>query len=202
MPSAIKRVGAKTKSAAQTELEDELASEKKSTSGARARKSVLDTTKSEIESQLAAVKSSGDTVWVHNISGTEFHTPPLTFKTEDADSAEVFEVDEVRPFDKSELENKRFKKCLMDKKLRIVTEAEVEKIEKAREKVKNRSGKKATGLHPSGLPMNKKAAIAYIFESTDIDELEAFADLEDREFIETAIEERIEELEGEEFSAD
>ena len=193
--AAIKRVP--TKSKAKAEFENELNSEVK-LSGARGRKSVMDNNKSEIDDQLAAVKSSGDTVWVHNISGAEFHIPPISLKPEDADSAEVFEVDEVKPYDKSELENKRAKKCLMDKKLRIVSEDEVAQIEKAREKNKNRSGsgKKNAGLHESGLPMSKKMALAYIFECEDLDELEGFQQLEDRDFIEAAIEERIEELEG------
>jgi hypothetical protein len=192
--ASVKR---KTVSKAKAEFDDELSA---TGTGARARKSVVDTNKSEIEGQLAAVKGSGDTVWIHNVSGTEFHVPPISLKTADSDTAEVFEVDEVRPFDKSELENKRFKKCLMDKKLRIVSEEEVEKIEKAREKNKNRQGgKKNAGLHASGLPMSRKAALNYIFECEDIDELEGYQELEDREFIESAIEERIEELEGGEF---
>jgi len=195
MATTIKRVPTKTKSAAKAEFEDTLSAERKS-SGAKARKSIIDNNKSEIDEQLAAVKSSGATIWVHNISGAEFHTPPTSFKTDDADSAEVFEVDEVRPFDKSEIENKRFKKCLMDRKLRIVTETEVTEIEKAREKVKHRSGKVKVGVHESGLPINKRAAINYIFDCDDIDELEAYDELEDREFISDAIEQRIEELEG------
>ena len=195
MPTAIKRITTKKKSAAKAEFEDEISSERKST-GVKARKSVLDNNKSEIEKQLAAVKTSGDTVWVHNISGAEFHTPPTTFKTDDSDSAEVFEVNEIRPFDKSEIENKRFKKCLMDGKLRIVTEAEVEQIEKTNEKNKNRTGKVKVGLHESGLPINKRAALNYIFDCEDIEELSAYEDLEDRDFISAAIEERIEELEG------
>ncbi|CAK9251730.1 unnamed protein product [Sphagnum jensenii] len=159
----------------------------------------MDNNKSEIDDQLAAVKSSGDTVWVHNISGAEFHIPPISLKPEDADSAEVFEVDEVKPYDKSELENKRAKKCLMDKKLRIVSEEEVAQIEKAREKNKNRSGKAVTGLHPSGLPMNKKAAIDYIFSVNDLDELESYAQEDDREWLQDMIEARIEELEEEDI---
>jgi hypothetical protein len=208
MPTSIRRVPTKKVSKAKAEFEETLDAAATATnpkrSGAQARKSITDTNKNEIEQQLAAVKTSGATIWVHNISGAEFHTPPVSFKTEDSDSAEVFEVDEVRPFDKSEIENKRFKKCLMDKKLRIVTEAEVTQIEKEREKAKHRSGKGKTkvGVHESGLPENKRAALSYIFESTDIDELEAYAELEDREFIEAAIEERIEELESEEIDND
>lgn len=162
--------------------------------GARARKSVLDDDRAKVESQY---EQMGTTVWVHNISGTEFHVPPVTLKTGDSDTAEVFEVNEVRPFDKAELENKRFKKCLMDRKLKIVSEEEVEKIEKEREKAKHRSGGKVkVGIHESGLPINKRAALNYIFDCEDIDELEAYGELEDREFISDAIEQRIEELEG------
>ena len=85
-----------------------------------------------------------------------------------------------------------------NKKIRIVSEEQIEEIERKREKSKNRSGsgKKNAGLHESGLPMSKKMALAYIFDCEDIDELEGYAQLEDRDFIETAIEERIEELEG------
>jgi len=200
--AAIKRVKSGKTSAAKAELEDSLALSEGTRGGAKARKSALDNNRDEIESQLSAVKGSGDTVWVHNISGAEFHVPPISLKTADSDTAEVFEVDEVRPFDKSELENKRFKKCLMDRKLRIVTEDEVTEIERAREKRKHRSGKAKVGVHPSGLPMNKRAALNYIFDCEDIDELEAYGELEDREFIEDAIEERIEELEGGDYDND
>jgi len=205
MATTVKRVatkatttGTKKPSAGKVEFEEELEiTEPKVARGARGRKSILDNNKDEIESQLAAVKTSGDTVWVHNISGAEFHTPPVSYKTEDSDTAEVFGVDEVRPFDKSEIENKRFKKCLMDKKLRIVSEDEVTQIERAREKLQKRTGKKVkVGVHESGLPMKTQAALAYIFECEDIDELEAYAELEDREFIEQAIDKRIDELEG------
>ena len=200
MATSIKRVPTKKKSAAHLELEETLNTETKTQStGARARKSALDNNKNEIENQLAAVKSSGDTIWIHNISGAEFHTPPTTFKTDDSDTAEVFEVGEVRPFDKSEIENKRFKKCLMDRKLRIVTEKEVTEIEKARDKAAKRTGKAITGLAESGLPKNTKAAMDYIWSLDDIDQLEAYADADDREIIQQCIEEKIEELESGEF---
>src|ERR1700680_1592605 len=190
--ASIKRVGTDKKtSAGKLEFTEALAATE--VKGAKGRKSLLDDDRTNVESQY---EQMGDTVWVHNISGTEYHVEPISKKTTDSDTAEIFQVNEVRPFDKGELNNKRFKKSLMDRKLKIVSEDEVSKIEKEAEKSKHRGSKVKVGVAESGLPVNKRAALNYIFDCDDIDELEGYQQLEDREFISDAIEQRIEELEG------
>jgi hypothetical protein len=140
-----------------------------------------------------------DTIFIHNTSGTLYHIEP-TSKTNDNDDAVPFEVNQVRAFSKDEVNNNRFKKALMSGKLRIVSEAEANKIElDAKKNLRTGEGKKKAGVASSGLSNNTKQALMYIYECDDIDELEAYADLDEREVITAAIEERIEQLEDGNF---
>lgn len=145
-------------------------------------------------------KVDGETILIHNQTKGEFHVPPVSFKPGDIDMADIviFQVGEIRPFSKAELDNKQFKKCLYDKKLRVVTVEEAKKIEAEQSRQRKKKGGEAVakGLHDSGLPMNTRVALNYIWDCDDIEELEAFNDLDDRELINNAIEERIEELEA------
>jgi hypothetical protein len=146
-------------------------------------------------------KSHEDSVLVHNISGGQFHVPLKANNPHDQQSEEVivFQVDEIRSFGKSELTNSpQFKKCFAAKKLRIITQDEADAIAVERSKKSKRTGKTDKGLHPSGLPNNKRAALLYILDSEDIDELEGYLDKEDRQPIQDAIEDRIADLEGSE----
>ncbi len=143
----------------------------------------------------------GDTVYIHNLSGSNFHIEPSSNKpNEHEDTAVKFNVNEVKVFSKNEVDNRRFKKALMSGQLRIVTEEQANKVALDAKKEISRSGKKHQGgLAASGLPNSTKAALNYIFECEDIDELESFAELDEREAVQAAIEERVEELEEGEY---
>ena len=150
--------------------------------------------KFQMEPDAKPVTDSDNTVFVYNISNSNFHVP-YSGKPDDADGVVKFEVGEIRPFDKTEIENKYFKKCFMDGKLKLVTEDQAVEIRKARKKEQGKGDKKV-GLHPSGLPQNTKMALDYIYSCEDIDELEAFTTIEDREVLLQAIEDRIDDLES------
>jgi len=154
--------------------------------------------KTEFELELLG-ESEGDTVFVHNVSGTEFHVPPTSFdpKSVDAQNITVFEVNQVLPFSKSVVSTSQFKKCILNKKLRLVSEEEANMIQVRAEKEAAKSNKSKVGVETSGLPKNLKAAANYIFDCEDIDELEGYHDLEEREAVVALLEERIEELEQE-----
>jgi len=194
--ATVKRTGTSKKtSASKAEFTDALTAKEGNPKGggAKARKSVLDNDRKSLAMQYEQME---DTVYVHNTSGTEFHVRPVSDKTGDYDTAVIFQVNQVIAFPKAELNNNRFRAALMENFLKIVSEEEVDKIEKEAEKAKHHSGKAKVGITDSGLPVNKRAALNYIFDCEDIDELEAYQELEDREFISDAIEQRIEELEG------
>jgi hypothetical protein len=194
--ATVKRAGTDKKtSASKAEFTDALTAKEGNPKGggAKARKSVLDNDRKSLEDLY---EQMGKTVYVHNTSGTEFHVRPVSDDTKDHNSAVVFQVNQVIAFAKAQVDNDRFRAALMENFLKIVSEEEVDKIEKEAEKAKHHSGKAKVGITDSGLPVNKRAALNYIFDCEDIDELEAYQELEDREFISDAIEQRIEELEG------
>ena len=77
-----------------------------------------------------------DKVWVHNVSGAEYHAPPVSFKTSDSDTAVIFDVNEVRLFKRSELRASNFETSLASGKINIVPAKEAKVIladKKARE---------------------------------------------------------------------
>lgn len=193
----VKRKNTKETQGAEDEFVGNLKTNLKKRSGPQAG----DYAESDYQKELMSV-ASGETIFVWNVSGANFHVPPKSFRPEDNNIAEIvrFDVNEVRAFDKHELDNKQFKQCLFDKKLRLVSEADADKIKRDgdRENKKANGGGKV-GLAESGLPKNTKAALNYIFDCEDIDELEGYTEIEDREAITAAIEERIEELEDGEF---
>jgi hypothetical protein len=140
----------------------------------------------------------GDTVFIHNVSGAEFHVPPVSFDPKHVESADiiVFEVNQVLPFNKAQVSTQQFKKCILSKKLKIVSADEANIIRsKAEKEIRKESKGSKSGVAESGLPKNNKAAIMYVFECEDIDELEGYLELEERDSVVSAIEDRIEELE-------
>ena len=111
----------------------------------------------------------------------------------------VFQVNEVKAFEKAELMNKRFKQCLIDGKLQIVSEADAKKIKaEGDRKLKKVKNENKSGLSVSGLPNSLSAALSYVMQCEDIDELQGFADVEERDAVIAVIEERIDELEDSE----
>lgn len=163
--------------------------------GTRATKQADDTLRSNIETKIAA---SGETVWVHNISNSEYHVRPTTDRPENADSAIAFQLNAILPFHPDQVKDMRFKRALLDGKLEIIQESQIEALEHALEraaKSDRTDGKVTKGVNVSGLPNNKKAALAYIYDCEDIEELETYAQDEDRDFIIKAIDDRIEDLE-------
>jgi hypothetical protein len=165
----------------------------------KASKPAVDYVENEFQTALLG-EHAGDTIFIHNLSGSEYHIEPTSLKPGDVDTHEAFQVNEVRSFSKEEVNNRRFKKALMSGKLRIVTEEQANQVVRDAAKLEKRSGKKNQGgLYASGLPKNSKAALMYIYECEDIDELESYRELDDREVITSAIEDRIEALEDGEF---
>jgi hypothetical protein len=155
----------------------------------------------ETDLQKEILEVPGDTVYVWNKSGGEFHVPPMSNKPDTDETIIVFEVNQVLPFEKKSVTTHQFKKCLLNGKLKLVSEEDAQKIiaEGERKLKKAGSGGKQGGLAPSGLPNSFKSAVAYIMDCDDIDELEGFANEEEREAVLSVIEERIDELENGEF---
>jgi hypothetical protein len=140
----------------------------------------------------------GDTVFIHNVSGAEFHVPPTSFDPKHVESADiiVFEVNQVLPFNKTQVSTQQFKKCILSKKLKIVSADEANLLRAKAEKELRKENKSAkSGVAESGLPKNNKAAAMYVLECEDIDELEGYLEIEERDAIVSLIEDRIEELE-------
>lgn len=74
-------------------------------------------------------------IWIHNISKTEFHTPPVSFNPEDSDSTEIFPVNDVIAFRKSEI-NQHIKNAITTGKLKIIPEKEALQIKEINKQVK------------------------------------------------------------------
>jgi|GEM_PF-5280185 len=161
-------------------------------------KATRDSVTKSIEEQL---KESGDTVWVHNMSGAEYHIP-LSNKPEDADEAIKFELNQIQSFTSEEIKNRLFKKAFLEGKLRIVKESDIDMIERMQEQAAAKEASNAyggdggAGLAESGLPANKKMAKRYIDDTDDLDLLESWAQKENRDNIIDYIEERIEDIEN------
>ena len=151
------------------------------------------------QEQLVNSLKSTETVYVHNISNTEYHLAPSSQKLTEVDGVTKFDVNEVRAFAPEDVNHRHFKEAFLKKKLRVVTEEQYEEILRSASKNAKRSGKKSGGLNASGLPNTSKRALDIIYECEDIDELEAWLELEDREEITASIEKRIEDLEDDEF---
>lgn len=133
-----------------------------------------------------------NTIFIYNISGSTFHVPHK-FKLDEIENVIKFELGEIKTFHREMLNDGFMKRCIQDGKLKEVTAEDANLIE--REYNKAKLGKTSTaGLAASGLPLNKKLAVNYIWECESVAELEAIAALEDREFILDAIDERLDEL--------
>ena len=152
-----------------------------------------------LEAQLSA---SGDTVWVQNVAGSEFHILPLSAKGDDQHSAIRFALNEIQSFTPEQVKTSDFKKAFLAGKLQVVKESDIVMIQRkldqlaTAEKNSSYSSDDGAGLHESGLPLNKKTARRYIDDCEDLDLLEGWLQKEDRDKICDYIEERIEDIES------
>lgn len=194
----------KKKSEAQLEFESEQSALSQVASSSRNKKPVSSTTmfKAQQELEKKIAENEGDTFWIYNNSGTEYHLPPVSTEPKDASTAIIFDVAATNAFKKEQIDVPAFRKAFIEGRLEIVTRAQAEKLEAGRMKALESSssdsydGKtKKAGLHSSGLPQNISQAMAYVWACEDVDELEQLLQAEDRDKVQDAIEARMEDLE-------
>jgi len=145
-----------------------------------------------------------DKVWVYNMSGAEYHVPPVSLRTSDSDTAEIFNVNEVRSFKRSELRASNFEISLNSGKIKIVSEKEAKAIlaeKKAREDLALQRRKeyerkialiKKIQNSDTSLSDEDLVEASNLKESGEFDDL--LEELEDRSLVKYTISQRIQTL--------
>lgn len=150
--------------------------------------------------QLTASLADKDEIFVYNATKGAFHLAPTNMENQETQirTAIKFEMAEIKMIPvKTALAHEDFLKALQKGQLEIKTEEEVTELEEARERLIKKSSKNSSkaGVSKSGLSNNYRAAIEQIWETDDVETLDEFRDLEDREDVISAIDRRIGEIE-------